>query len=78
MNNINQLHKLFRPCGQETIKNTVKMYGFKSSGVLETCEECAIAKAQWKNVNKNWSASSNAPGERLYTNISSTKDRRFG
>jgi hypothetical protein len=55
----------------EILKNTVKMY---ASGVIETCEECAIAKAQQKNVNKNWLGSS----ERLYIDISSIKERSFG
>jgi hypothetical protein len=42
---INYLHKLFGHCGQEIINNTVKMYGFKSSGNFDTCEKCSIAKA---------------------------------
>jgi hypothetical protein len=50
---INKVHRMFGHCGQETLKNTVKMYGFKSYTVLETCEECAIATAQQKGVNKN-------------------------
>jgi hypothetical protein len=49
---INHSHKLFGHCGQETLKN-MKMYGFKSSGNFETYEQCAIAKAQQKHVNKN-------------------------
>jgi hypothetical protein len=41
---------------------TIEMYGFKSSRNFETCEQCAIAKAQQKNVNKNWLSSRNVPG----------------
>jgi hypothetical protein len=51
---INHLHRIVGHCGHETLKNTVKMYCFNSSGVLKTCEECDIAKARQKNVNKNW------------------------
>jgi hypothetical protein len=76
--NVNHLHRIFGHCGHETLKNTIKMYGFNSSGVLETCEECAIAKAQQKNVNKNWLGSRNVPCERLYMDISSIKQRSFG
>jgi hypothetical protein len=47
----------------------------KSSGNFNTCEQCFIAKAQQENVNKNCLGSSNLPGERLYVNISSIKDR---
>jgi hypothetical protein len=42
---INHLHKLFGHCGQEILNKTIKMYGFKSSGCFDTCEQCAIAKA---------------------------------
>jgi hypothetical protein len=75
---INHFHKLFGHCGQEVLNNTTKMYGFKPSGNFDTYEQCAIAKAQQKNVNKNWLGSSNLPGERLYVDISSIKERIFG
>jgi Reverse transcriptase (RNA-dependent DNA polymerase)/gag-polypeptide of LTR copia-type/Zinc knuckle len=75
---INHLHRVFGHCGLETLKNTVKLYGLKYSGDFETCEECAVAKARQKNVNKNWSSSSNIPGERLYIDISSIKESSFG
>jgi hypothetical protein len=57
--NINHLHKLFGHCGQEILNKTIKMYGFKSSGSFDTCEQCAIAKARQKSVDKQWLGSSN-------------------
>jgi hypothetical protein len=69
---------LFGHCGQEILNKTIKMYGFKSSGSFDTCEQCAIAKTRQKHVNKNWLGSSNFPGERLYADISSIKERIFG
>jgi hypothetical protein len=75
---LNHLHKVFGNCGQEILNYTIKMYGFKSSGNFDTCEQCAIAKPQQKNVNKNWLCSSNLPGERLYVDISSIKERNIG
>jgi hypothetical protein len=72
---INHLHKLFGHCGQEIFNNTINMFGFNSSSNFDTCEQCAIARAQQKNVNKNWLVSSNLPGERLYVDISSIKER---
>jgi hypothetical protein len=75
---INHLQKLFGHCNQGILNNTTKMYGFKSSGNFDTCEQCAIAKAQQKNLNKNWLGSSNLPGERLYVDISSIKERSIG
>jgi hypothetical protein len=75
---INHLHKVFGHFGQEVLNNTIKMYGFKSSGNFDTCEQCNIAKAQQKNMNKNWLDSSNFPGECLYAYISSVKERSIG
>jgi hypothetical protein len=49
---INHLYKLFGHCGQEILKKTIKMYGFKSSGNFDTCEQCAIAKAQQKTLTR--------------------------
>jgi hypothetical protein len=37
---INNMNKLFGHCGQETIKNTIKMYGVKTSVDFDTCEQC--------------------------------------
>jgi hypothetical protein len=45
---INHLHKLFGHYGQETLNNTSKMYGFKSSGNFEPCEQCTIANVPQK------------------------------
>jgi hypothetical protein len=42
---ISHLHKVFGHFIQEILNNTIEMYGFKSSGNFDTCEECAIAKA---------------------------------
>jgi hypothetical protein len=75
---INHLHKVFGHCGLETLKSTFKMYGLKHSGNFETCKECAVAKAQQKDVNKNWLNSSDVPSERLYINISSIAEKSFG
>jgi hypothetical protein len=72
------LHKLFGHCDQELLNKSIKTYSFKSSGYFDTGEQCAIAKARQKNVNKNWLGSSNSPGERLYVDISSIKERSFG
>jgi hypothetical protein len=74
---INHFHKLFGHCGQEILNKKIKMYWFKSSGSFDTCQQCAIAKARQKNVNKNWLGSSNFPGERLNVDISSIKERTF-
>jgi hypothetical protein len=74
---INHLQKVFGHCGQEVLNITIKMFGFKSSSNVDTCEQCAITKARQKNLNKNWLGSSNLPGEGLYVNISLIKEKIF-
>jgi endonuclease IV len=59
--------------GQETLNNIIKMYELKSSGILETCEECAITKAWQKNVSKNQLGLCNVLGKCLYIDFSSIK-----
>jgi hypothetical protein len=59
------------------LSKIIKIYGFKSTGSFDTCEQCAIAKARQKSVNKNWLGSSDLPGERLYVDISSIQKRSF-
>ena len=54
------------------------IHSLKLSGDFETCEECAIAKARQKNVNKEWKGGSQIPGERVYLDISSNKDVSYG
>jgi hypothetical protein len=49
---INHLHKLFGHFGHEIINQKIKMYGCKSSGSFDTCEQCAIAKAQQKKLTR--------------------------
>jgi hypothetical protein len=37
-----------------------------------------VAKARQKNVNQDWKEGSQAPGERVYLDISSIKDKSYG
>jgi hypothetical protein len=74
---INHSHKLFGHCDQEILNNTIKMYGFKSYGNFDICEQYSITRAQQKSVNKNWLGSSDLPGESLYVDISLIEERSF-
>ena len=75
---INQFHKVIGHCGADRLKNTANIYGLKLSGQFQVCEDCAIAKARQKNINKVWTGSSNKPGERVYIDLSSIKEKSFG
>ena len=59
-------------------RNDVKIDNLQLFGKFEVCKDCAIAKAKQKGVNKIWSGGSNNPGERVYIDISSIKERSFG
>jgi hypothetical protein len=65
-------------CGSDRLQKTAKIHRLKLSGEFETCEECAIAKAMQKNVNKEWKGGSPIPGEQLSLDIISIKDISYG
>ena len=65
-------------CWSDRLVKTAKIHSVKLSGEFRMCEECAIAKAWQKNVNKEWKGGSQVPGERLYLDISSIKDISYG
>jgi hypothetical protein len=54
------------------------MHVLKLKGELKVCKDCTLAKARQKNVNLNWREGSQAPGERVYLNKSSIKDKSYG
>ena len=76
--NINMAHKMLGHLSKEATMATAKFYGVKIHGNYETCEECALAKARQKNLNKESSTRSNQAGERLFIDISSISYPSFG
>jgi hypothetical protein len=56
--NIIFFHKMLWHCGSDRLQNTAKNKRLDLSGKLETCEECAIAKARQKNGNNEWKSGS--------------------
>jgi hypothetical protein len=76
--NINDFHKMLGHCGYDRLQKTAKIHSLRLSGEFDTCEECAIAKARKKNVNKEWKGGSQIPRERVYLDISSIKDVSYG
>ena len=74
---INLFHKMLGHCGSDRLEKTAKIHDFKLHGEFKTCEECAIAKARQKNLNKDWKGGSQIPGERLYLDISSVRDASY-
>ena len=68
---INVFHEMMSHCGVDKLQKTADIHGLKLTGKLTICENCALAKARQKNVNKEWKGSSKIPGERIYLDISS-------
>ena len=71
-------HEIMGHCGMDKLQKTANIHGFKLTGKSAICEDCALAKARQKNVNKEWKGSSKLPGERIYLDISSVRDVSFG
>jgi hypothetical protein len=67
-----EFHKMLGHCSSDRLEKTAKIHDFK------TCEQFATAKARRNNVNKDWKGGSQVQRERLYLDISSIKDLRYG
>jgi hypothetical protein len=65
-------------CGVDCLKKTENIHGLKLKGEFKVCEDCAVAKARQRNVNKDWKGGSQVPGERVNLDISSIKGESFG
>jgi hypothetical protein len=54
----NMFHEMMSHCGVDKLEKTADIHGLKLTGKLTICENCALAKARQKNVNKEWKGSS--------------------
>ena len=75
---INKFHEMIGHCGSDRLKRTAAIHGLRLKGDLKICEDCAVAKARQKNVNQDWKEGSRTPGERVYLDISSIKNKSYG
>jgi GAG-pre-integrase domain len=75
---INKFHKRIGHCGTDRLKRTATIHNLKLKGELKVCEDCALAKSRQKYVNQYWKGGSQAPGERVYLDISSIRDKSYG
>jgi hypothetical protein len=75
---INKFHAIIGHCRTDRLKRTATIHKLKLKGELKVCEDCALAKARQKNVNQDWKGGSQAPGERVYLDISSIRDKSYG
>ena len=75
---INTFHEMLGHCGLDRLQKTASIHDLKLTGNFKVCEDCAVAKARQKNLNKDWKGGSQSPGERLYLDISSVRDASYG
>jgi hypothetical protein len=75
---MNKFHEMIEHCGVDRLKKTVNIHGLKLKGVFKICEDCAVAKARQRNINKDWKGGSQVLGERVYLDISSIKGKSYG
>jgi hypothetical protein len=50
--NMNKFHEMIGRCGVNRWKKTAQVHGLKLKGDFKVCEDCAVAKARQKNLNK--------------------------
>jgi hypothetical protein len=75
---VNKFHEMVGHCGVDRLKKTTNIHGLKLKREFKVCEDCAVAKARKRNVNKEWKGGSQVLGERVYLDVSSIKSESYG
>jgi hypothetical protein len=76
--NLNKFHEIIGHCGVDSFKETANTHGLKVKGEFKACEDCAVAKARQRNVNKDWKGEKSSTKKRIYLVISSIKAESYG
>jgi hypothetical protein len=75
---VNKFHEMIGHFGLDCLKKTAQVHGLKLKSDFKICEDCAVAKARKKNLNKDWKGGSQVSGGRVYLDISSIRDESYG
>jgi hypothetical protein len=75
---VNKFHEMIGHCGVDRLKKTANIRGLKLKEEFKVCEDCALAKARQRKVNKDWKGGTQVLGERVYLDISSIKGESNG
>jgi len=73
-----ELHNKLGHPGVDKLRATAAQMNLKLIGTMDSCEDCALAKARQKNIPKLNPNRSSIPGERLYLDISGIKAKSMG
>jgi hypothetical protein len=76
--NINRMHQVFNHASEDVLRKIAKEQGWNITGKFETCKDCKESNAKQKNVSKVSDSKSDIPGERLFIDITSIKDKSIG
>ena len=72
------LHQVTGHAGQELMTDTANYYEVNVTGIVIKCLSCSLEKIRQKNIPKKNENTAKDPGERMYLDISSTKDESLG
>jgi hypothetical protein len=50
---VKKFHEMIGHCSVNLLKKITNIYGLKLKGDFKVCEDCAVAKARQRNVNKD-------------------------
>jgi len=75
---VNYAHRVWNHVPEDSLKCTADHYGWRLSGNLEPCEDCAKSRARQKNVKKETEEEHHNPGELFYIDISHTLAKSYG
>jgi hypothetical protein len=76
--NVDKFHEIIGNSGLDCLKKTSQVHGLKLKDDFEVCEDCTVAKARQKNLNKDWKGGSQVSGERAYLDIIFIRDESYG
>jgi len=72
---INELHCKLGHVSEDAIQKTAKFYDWKLKNKFQNCGDCALAKSRQKIMNKEPHKRSEMPGEHLFIDTSSIKEK---
>jgi hypothetical protein len=75
---VNKFHEMIGHFGLGWLKKIAQVHGLKLKGDFKVCEDCAVANARQKNLNKDWKGGSQVSEERVYQGISSFRNESYG
>jgi len=76
--NIEKIHSILGHANERTCQETATHYGWKVTGKLNVCANCAEAKAKQHPVSKEIKERANLPGERLFVDIQPIRKESAG